>query len=120
MKSTTYIAIIGEYSSHVLDNTIQGLLTSNVEAEINVFDFPIVGGIDTVVCDDKRVYVHKYNCPSQNLADSVIRNKEYVRDIIALGAIKYYIYKPKEKEYRALYESIEAALKIYGVNYQIL
>ena len=115
----SFIAIIGEYSAHLLDHKIQDVLANN-EAEINVFDFPVIGGKDTVERVSERLLVHKYACPSNDIKESITRDKEYIRDMIYLGAKKYYLCKPKEKRYTALYKSLEAALSNYGVEIQVL
>ena len=117
MNTKSYIAIIGEFSSHRLDNIIQEVLHNN-EAEVNVFDFPVVDGKDTVERVNDHLLVHKYTCPSKDLRDAVARTQEYTRDIIHLGANKYYLCKPKNKHYFALYESIQSALKLYRVDVQ--
>ena len=118
MNAKMYIAILGEYSSHHLDDLIQKVLTHN-EVEIDVFDFPVVGGIDTVEQHSERVFVHKYACPSFDLRASIHREQDYIRDMMYLGAKQYYLCKPNELKYTALFDSIETALKIYEVNYSL-
>ena len=119
MEQTAYIAIIGEYSSRLVDKTIREVL-ANSDAEINVFDFPAIGGKDGVERVQERVLVHQYACPSRDLTDSAGRAKEYIRDIVYLGAQKYYLCKPAEREYSPLYKSLESALKTYGVDFLIV
>ncbi len=116
----SYIVVVGEYTPQLLENKMILQELSKEEVEINIFDLPRLNGKDKVERMDECIFVHRYANPSNKLSDSVERDKEYVRDIIALGAYKHYVYKPKNRDLVELYEHIVRALDIYGVNFNII
>lgn len=116
----SYIVVVGEYTPQLLENKMILQELSKEEVEINIFDLPRLNGKDKVERMDECIFVHRYANPSNKLSDSVERDKEYVRDIIALGAYKHYVYKPKNRDFVELYEHIVRALDIYGVNFNII
>lgn len=116
----SYIVVVGEYTPQLLGNKMILQELSKEEVEINIFDLPRLNGKDKVERMDECIFVHRYANPSNKLSDSVERDKEYVRDIIALGAYKHYVYKPKNRDLVELYEHIVRALDIYGVNFNII
>jgi len=116
----SYIVVVGEYTPQLLENKMILQELSKEEVEINIFDLPRLNGKDKVERMDECILVHRYANPSNKLSDSVERDKEYVRDIIALGAYKHYVYKPKNRDLVELYEHIVRALDIYGVNFNII
>ena len=116
----SYFIVVGEYTPQLLENKMILKELSKEEVEINIFDLPRLDGKDKVERMDEQIFVHSYANPSDKLGDSVERDKEYVRDIIALGAYKHYVYKPKNRDLVELYEHIVRALEIYGVDFYII
>ena len=116
----SYIVVVGEYTPQLLENKMILQELSKEEVEINIFDLPRLDGKDTVERIDERTFVHRYANPSEKLSDSVERDKEYVRDIVALGAYKHYMYKPKDHDLVELYDHIVRALEVYGVDFYII
>lgn len=116
----SYIVVVGEYTPQLLENKMILQELSTEKVEINIFDLPRLNGKNKVERMDECIFVHRYANPSNKLSDSVERDKEYVRDIIALGAYKHYVYKPKNRDLVELYEHIVRALDIYGVNFNII
>ena len=116
----SYIVVVGEYTPQLLENKMILQELSKEEVEINIFDLPRLDGKDIVEHINERIFVHRYANPSDKLSDSVERDKEYVRDIIALGGYKHYVYKPKNRDLVELYEHIIRALEVYGVKFYII
>jgi len=116
----SYIIVVGEYTPQLLENKTLPRELPKEQVEINIFDFPRLEGKDTVERIDERTFVHRYANPSDKLGDSVECDKEYVRDIIALGAYKHYMFKPKNNDLIELYEHIVSALEVYGVDYKLM
>lgn len=115
----SYIVVVGEYTPQLLENKMILQELSKEEVEINIFDLPRLNGKDKVERMDECIFVHRYANPSNKLSDSVECDKEYVRDIIALGAYKHYVYKPKNRDLVELYDHIVSALEVYGVDFHI-
>ena len=116
----SYIVVVGEYTPQLLENKMILQELSKEEVEINIFDFPRLDGKDTVERIDEHTFVHRYANPSSKQSDSVNRTKEYIRDIIALGAYKHYIFKPKSRDFIELYEHLIGLLKVHGVDYKLM
>jgi len=85
-----------------------------VDTEINVFDLPRVGGSDTGKYEG-NVFVHRYSCPSDNIKDAVDRDREIVRDIVALGPIFCVIQTNVNAKLKPLISNIQRAMKQYGI-----
>ena len=116
----SYIVVVGEYTPQLLENKMILQELSKEEVEINIFDLPRLDGKDTVERKDERTFVHCYANPSNKQSDSVNRDKEYVRDIIALGAYKHFVFMPKNHDLFELYKHIVSALEVYGVDLCIM
>lgn len=116
----SYIIVVGEYTPQLFENNLILSELSKGQIEVNIFDLPRLGGKDIVERVDEHTLIHRYANPSDKLCDSVARDKEYIRDIIALGAYKHYVFKPKNHDLTELFEHIVRALKVYGVDYEFI
>lgn len=116
----SYIIVVGEYTPQLLENKMILQELSKKEVEINIFDLPRLDSKDTVERINERIFVHRYANPSDKLSDSIDRDKDYVRDIIALGAYMHYVYMPNNRNLINLYKHIVRALTMYGVNFELL
>ncbi|MBR6304924.1 MAG: hypothetical protein IKR37_04810 [Paludibacteraceae bacterium] len=113
----SYIIAVCEYSPQILEHKMLHEV-SNEHIEINIFDLPRLDSKDTVERINERTFVHRYANLSNKLCDSFKRDKEYIRDIIALGASMHYVFKPKNRDLIELCEHIVRALEVYGVDYE--
>lgn len=114
MAQRSFIVIIGEYTPELTH--VQDIIEASNDAEINFFSLSTTGEKDTVERINERLFVHHY----APLNDVEMQAKQYIRDIIALGAKNHYFCKSKSKHYNNLLDYIMRGVKMYGITYNEL
>lgn len=113
MTQKSFIVIIGEYSPGL--SCVREVMDASKEAEINFFDMPNIGSKDTVERINEQLLIHHY----AQLSEFEIQVKQYIRDIVALGAEKHYFCKSNDKHNNIL-ECIKRGLEMYSIKYKEL
>ncbi len=113
MTQKSFIVIIGEYSPEL--SCVREVMDASEEAEINFFDMPNIGSKDTVERVNEQLLIHHY----AQLSEFEIQVKQYIRDIVALGAEKHYFCKSNGKHNNIL-ECIKRGLEMYSIKYKEL
>jgi len=121
MEAKKVIVIVGQCPQR--KEEIQRYIKDCIEnitndIEVNVFDLPRVGGVDTSEHFD-NVYIHRYACPTQKMSDAIKRDWELVRDIVALGPNQC-ILKPSDVcQLQRFTDNIKKAMIQYGIRLEI-
>jgi len=121
MEAKKVIVIVGQCSQRkeeILKCVRDCIVDLTSDVEVNVFDLPRVGGIDTGE-HFNNVYIHRYACPTHKLSDAIQRDWELVRDIVVLGPSLCILLPCDDCQLQRLMDSIKNAMIHYGIKLSI-